>query len=78
MFPPTDFNFINFTQLNQSNVVVGAESDVTISLQSPLPIYDDDIILVTMPGSQQSKRLSFTFQSCQGLLKLTKNLDCNL
>ena len=32
MDPPTDFNFIDFTHLEQSNTVVGAETEVTISL----------------------------------------------
>jgi len=32
MDPPTDFNIINFTQLEQSNTVVGADTEVSISL----------------------------------------------
>jgi len=65
--------------LEQTNSVVGGESSILISFKSPIPLLNQDSLIVTFPSEEMAQQLAVTYQSCEGTKQLVKNnLNCGL
>jgi len=64
--------------LEQTNIVVGGESSILISFKSPIPLINQDSLIMTFPSEELAQQLAVTYQSCQGTKMLKSNINCDL
>jgi hypothetical protein len=52
--------------------------NVTFTIKSPVPLFNGDILKLQGPMTGKGQDLAYSYKSCQGLIGLSKEIQCVL